>query len=125
MQVEDEELMLQAKAGTLESLEELIGRYERRLYGFVARFLKSSVEAEEVYQEVWLRVFQSRGRDEKRGKFSTWLYRIATNLCIDRVRRSRPTVEIQEGADPEAGGVQLAGDKRRTPDAEAEQGELS
>lgn len=127
MQVEDEQLMLAAKAGRLEALEELVKRYERKLYGFLAKWLRNGADAEEAFQEIWLRVFESRLRYEPKAKFSTWLFRIATNHCIDRSRKFRPTVATaEERTDFEEEGVtHVVEDPRQSPQLAAERGELS
>jgi RNA polymerase sigma-70 factor (ECF subfamily) len=89
----DTELMLRAQAGNEAevelALQELVARFRRPLIGFMYRMCGSSAVAEELAQEVWLRVYRSRATYAAEAKFSTWLYRIATNLALNHLRDTR------------------------------------
>jgi RNA polymerase sigma-70 factor, ECF subfamily len=77
-------------AGHEPALARLIAIHGRALTLYVTRFLGSSSEGDDVVQETFLRVWQTAGRyDPTRAAVSTWIYRIAANLCIDRLRRGR------------------------------------
>lgn len=86
---EDIELMLEFKKGDVSAFKELMGRYETRLLNFIYRFVGSKTDAEDLAQEVFLRVYKARDRYEPKAKFSTWLYKIATNLCINYKKRQK------------------------------------
>jgi RNA polymerase sigma-70 factor (ECF subfamily) len=86
---EADEVLLQAyRAGDVRAFERLVGRYEKPIWNFIRRFVGDAATAEDLLQEVFLRVVKSS--DEWRGaaKFSTWLYTIARNLTVDHARRS-------------------------------------
>ena len=78
----DAEVMLRVKAGDESAFTYLIQKYRRPLVGFMYRLCHNAGTAEELAQEVFLRVYRSRSTYEPSAKFSTWLYRIATNLAV-------------------------------------------
>ncbi len=86
--ITDEELMMRVRDDDMDAYDLLIKRYEKRLLNFIYRLLQGLDEAEDLFQETFLRVFRSRKRYRAKANFSTWLYRIASNLCIDRLRKS-------------------------------------
>jgi len=86
---EADEVLLQAyRAGDVQAFERLVARYEKPIWNFLRRFVADAATAEDLLQEVFLRVVKSA--DEWRGaaKFSTWLYTIARNLTVDQSRRA-------------------------------------
>lgn len=83
----DEELVALCKKElphTLASYEELVRRYEAQIFNYCNRFLNSHLDAEEICQDAFLRVFHKIHQFEGRSSFKTWLYRIVTNLCLGR-----------------------------------------
>ena len=85
--VTDAELLARFNEGDAKAFEILLGRYQRPIYNFIFRSVRHKDHAEELLQEVFLRVIQ-RSKDFKgQSKFSTWLYTIARNLCIDHSRK--------------------------------------
>jgi RNA polymerase sigma-70 factor (ECF subfamily) len=92
----DEALMIAYRAGEARAFEKLLARHEKPVWNFLRRFSRDREAAEDLLQEVFLRVVkdaQDRGKESEGGwrgtaKFSTWLYTIARNLCIDRARRA-------------------------------------
>ncbi len=85
----DAEVMLRAKAGDESAFGYLVQKYRRPLVGFMYRLCHNPATAEELAQEVFLRVYRSRTSYEASAKFSTWLYRIATNLAVNHARDTR------------------------------------
>lgn len=83
----DEQLMMACQRGRQEALEELYRRHHRAVFGFVLRLVQDCQLAEDLVQETFLRVYGNRERWQPRSKFTSWLYRIARNLCIDEKRR--------------------------------------
>ncbi len=73
-------------AGDKHAFETLVGRHQRPVLNFIFRFLGDAAEAEDLTQEVFLRVWKSAGTYRPDAKFTTWLYRIAANLCINKQR---------------------------------------
>ena len=82
----DAELMLRAKEGDVDAFEELVNRYRRPMLAFMYRSVHDQAIAEELAQEVFLRVYKSRQSYAAKAKFSTWLYRITSNLAINHAR---------------------------------------
>lgn len=85
----DVDAMLRVKAGDEAAFTYLIQKYRRPLVGFMYRLCHNPATAEELAQEVFLRVYRSRSSYEPSAKFSTWLYRIATNLAVNHARDTR------------------------------------
>ena len=98
----DEELVARAKAGDLDSFNQLVSRWERPIYALAYRTLGREEDARDVVQEAFLRAYRGLKGFKGEAKFSSWLYRITLNLCRDWVRRERraPIVQVPEGADP-------------------------
>ncbi len=85
----DQDLVLLARAGDLEAFEKLVARYQQAVFRTAYRLLGSREEAEDVAQEAFLRCYQKLHRYDTRFPFAPWLYRIATNLALSRLRRAR------------------------------------
>lgn len=85
----DAEVMLRVKAGDDLAFEYLVQKYRRPMISFMYRMAHNSAAAEDLAQEVFLRVYRSRANYEASAKFSTWLYRIATNLAVNHARDTR------------------------------------
>ncbi|WP_053364811.1 RNA polymerase sigma factor SigW [Bacillus sp. FJAT-27245] len=80
----------QIKKGDQDAFAEIVELYKDKLYQLGYRMLGNSHEAEEIAQEAFIRAFVNINSYNQEYKFSTWLYRIATNLCIDRIRKKKP-----------------------------------
>ncbi|HUL43422.1 MAG TPA: RNA polymerase sigma factor [Bacteroidota bacterium] len=78
----DRELIDNARKGDMRAFEQLVYRYDKRVFGIAARFVTSSDDAKDIYQEVFLRVYNGLRRFESKSEFSTWLYRITMNVCL-------------------------------------------
>jgi len=76
------------QAGDLAAFQELLARHERPLWTFLRRFVGDAATAEDLLQEVFLRVVRAASDWKGEAKFSTWLYTIARNLCTDQARRA-------------------------------------
>jgi RNA polymerase sigma-70 factor (ECF subfamily) len=98
----DEDLVARSRGGDLESFNQLILRWERPIYALAYRVIGREEDARDVVQETFLRAFRALPGFKGQAKFSSWLYRIALNLCRDWIRRRRrsPLVELPEGVDP-------------------------
>ena len=84
----DEELMSAYQAGDMRAFERLVARHEKPVWNFLRRFTRDAAAAEDLLQEVFLRVVKSAGEWKRNAKLTTWLYAIARNLCIDQSRRA-------------------------------------
>jgi RNA polymerase sigma-70 factor, ECF subfamily len=85
----DAEVMLRVKAGDESAFEYLVQKHRRAMVGFMFRMSHNAAAAEDLAQEVFLRVYRSRAGYEASAKFTTWLYRIATNLAVNHARDTR------------------------------------
>ena len=85
----DAEVMLRVKAGDESAFSYLVQKYRRQMVGFMYRMSHNAATAEDLAQEVFLRVYRSRTSYEASAKFTTWLYRIATNLAVNHARDTR------------------------------------
>jgi RNA polymerase sigma-70 factor, ECF subfamily len=85
----DVQLMLGVKQGDEASFELLLQRYRRPLCHFLNRMVRDAAQAEDLAQEVFLRVYRARREYEPSAKFTTWLFRIATNLALNSLRDGR------------------------------------
>ena len=84
----DEQLMLAYRSGDAGAFETLYTRHRARLFRFVLRSIKSRAIAEELYQEIWMRVIEARATYTATARFTTWLYTIARNRMVDHWRRA-------------------------------------
>jgi RNA polymerase sigma-70 factor, ECF subfamily len=85
----DVQLMLDVKAGDDESFNLLLRRYRTPLVNFLFRMVRDSATAEDLAQEVFLRVYRARKQYSPSAKFTTWMFRIATNLALNSIRDNR------------------------------------
>jgi RNA polymerase sigma-70 factor (ECF subfamily) len=83
----DSQLMLRVKRGDAAAFEALVEKYKQPVINLVARTLRDAAEAEDVAQNVFVQVFKSADRYRATAKFSTWLFTIARNLCLNEIRR--------------------------------------
>jgi RNA polymerase sigma-70 factor (ECF subfamily) len=104
----DEELVARSTGGDLDSFNQLVVRWERPIYALAYRVIGREEDARDVCQETFLRAFRALGGFKGQAKFSSWLYRIALNLCRDWIRRERraPVAQAPEGMDL----IELAGE---------------
>jgi RNA polymerase sigma-70 factor (ECF subfamily) len=85
----DAQVMLRVKAGDDSAFDYLVQKYRRPMLNFMYRMAHNSAVAEDMAQEVFLRVYRSRQNYEASAKFTTWLYRIASNLAVNHARDTR------------------------------------
>ena len=97
----DEELVARSIRGDADSFNQLILRWERPIYALAYRTIGREEDARDLVQETFLRAFRALPGFRGQAKFSSWLYRIALNLCRDWIRRERrtPVVQAPEGVD--------------------------
>ena len=95
--------MLRVKRGDRAAFAALVEKYKQPVMNFVFRTLRDETEAEDLAQNVFLQVYKSRDRYERTAKFSTWLFTIARNLCLNEIRRrSRHPAESLEETSAES-----------------------
>ena len=102
MTLTDDELVARSMGGDAESFNQLILRWERPIYALAYRVIGREEDARDVCQETFLRAFRALPGFKGQAKFSSWIYRIALNLCRDWIRRQRraPVMQMPEGVDP-------------------------
>jgi RNA polymerase sigma-70 factor (ECF subfamily) len=94
----DEHLYERLRAGELQAFDVLYARYERRLYAFILSYVEDRAEAEDVFHEAFLGVLRSREVRFGRGSFRSWLYQIARNASLNRLRKKNRWKRVVEAA---------------------------
>lgn len=89
----DRELVDQARSGDAQAFGVLVRRYQKRIFRLAFHLVRSGAEAEDVTQETFVRAYQALDRFDGRSEPFTWLYRIAVNLCLNRVSAKRLETE--------------------------------
>lgn len=85
----DEGLMLRYQGGEVRAFEVLLTKHRKPVFNFILRFVGEKAQAEDLLQETFLRVIKGADAYQKQAKFTTWLYTIARNLCVDASRRGK------------------------------------
>jgi len=121
-QLSDAEVMLRVAQGDDAAFDYLVEKFRRPIISFMYRTTHNQATAEELAQEVFLRVYRSRESYEASAKFTTWLYRIATNLAVNNARdtkheRAENLVSLDE-PDEESGSTMDVADIRPTVEQE-------
>lgn len=113
----DLELMLRVRSGDADSFEVLLNRYRAPLVSYFSRMVRDAALAEDLAQEVFLRVYRARDRYRPEARFTTWLYRIATNLALNAIRdrKGDGTLPVENGLDTEPAASKIPD---RKPSAE-------
>jgi RNA polymerase sigma-70 factor, ECF subfamily len=117
--------MLRVKTGDVEAFEELVVRHQHSVVGTAAKMLGGAAEAEDIAQQVFIRVWKSAARYEPAAKFTTWLMTITRNLVFNEMRRRRRTNLLPLEADQDdAAPRQFADDEAPAPSKELLDAEL-
>ena len=85
----DEDLMVQYQQGEVRAFEILLSRHRKPVFNFILRFIGERETAEDLLQETFMRVIKGADAYKRQAKFTTWLYTIARNLCVDQTRRRK------------------------------------
>jgi RNA polymerase sigma-70 factor, ECF subfamily len=121
----DEQLMLAFRSGDARAFEALVRRHRGPVYNFILRFTGQRARAEDVLQETWLKVVRGAENYEAKAKFTTWLYTVARNLCVDSARKEsyRSTDSLDAPAGRAGSDGPLLGEtlssEQRSPEREA------
>lgn len=120
-EIADEALMIRFQSGDRSAFALLVRRHQSPLYNFAVRQLRNPSAAEEVVQDAFVRVVHNAAEFKHASRFSTWLYTITRNLCIDHVRkrslRNHPSLDEPKHGQSEGGEGPTLGD--RTADGRA------
>ncbi|ANS75957.1 RNA polymerase subunit sigma-24 [Paenibacillus yonginensis] len=117
----DAGLVKLARKGNQDAFAELVELYKDKVFHLAYRMLNNRHESEDIVQETFLRVYKNWDKYDENQKFSTWMYRIATNLCIDRLRKRKPNFSLDaelNDQDGTADGYSLIPGDNRTPESE-------
>lgn len=124
---DEKHLLESAQKGELQAFEKLVERYQKKVYNIALRMTGNAEDAYEVSQEAFIRIYSSIRQFRKDSSFSTWLYRITINVCLDELRKQKKNklVYLDENIEMDDGEIkkQLA-DKGPAPDEMAEQDEM-
>lgn len=101
-ELSDEKLMLLTKNGNMAAFELIVKRWEKRIMQYILRQLRNLHDSEDTTQEVFISVFKASSQFNTKSIFKGWIYKIALNACINRVRRRRKTQQMQDEAVVEA-----------------------
>jgi RNA polymerase sigma-70 factor, ECF subfamily len=117
-QQSDEALMEAYQQGDARAFEHLLKRHRKPVYNFLYRQVGTSALAEDMLQEVFLRIIRGAPRYTRKAKFTTWMYTIARNLCVDQSRRAKhrkhPSLDQPLGRDSQ--GKRTLGDRMASQD---------
>lgn len=123
---EELEIILRVRAGDTDAFEALVLEHQNKVYSLALRMVGNEEDARDMAQEAFIRAFNSLASFRGESKFSVWLYRLTSNICIDflRGRAKRRTVSLNwEDEDGEEGELEIP-DERFSPEARLERTEL-
>jgi RNA polymerase sigma factor (sigma-70 family) len=114
----DEQLMLAFAQGDAGAFDRLYARHKGTVFRFISRSLPTRADAEEIFQEVWMKAIEARARYEPRAKFTTWIYAIAHNRLVDLWRKKGIALVPMDGGDDERPAIDPPGDPANEPYAQ-------
>ena len=94
MQLNDTDLIIQAQKGNQNAFEELVYRYDRSVLSIALKYSNNEDDAKDLYQEVFIRVYRGLRSFRFQSEFSTWLFRITTNVCLTYKSRSKEHLRV-------------------------------
>lgn len=117
----DDSLVERFKGGDEAAFDQIYQRYRNRIYSYVRRMLRNNPRAEDITQEVFVRVYVSITTYRPEGLFNAWIYRIATNLSRNELRKNRNIVQVSlsesiPSKDDNLSLIDLIGDESQSPD---------
>ncbi len=127
MEHNEQLLLAKAKAGDVTAFEELIDAYQKKVFNLAFRIIGNCDDAADLAQETFVRIFKAISNFKEQSSFSTWVYRITTNVCLDEIRRrkNRTVLSLDEDIHTDDGDMkrQVESDELR-PDEAAEREEV-
>jgi RNA polymerase sigma-70 factor (ECF subfamily) len=114
----DNDLIIQARNGNNTAFTYLFYRYDKKVFSIAAQYFQSSDDAKDVYQEVFLRIYKGLKKFEFRSEFSTWLFRVTTNVCLTHkaLYKKYQKVSISPDEDDESPKLDLQSSEEYEPD---------
>ena len=110
--------MLAFAQGDAGAFDRLYARHKGTVFRFISRSLPTRADAEEIFQEVWMKAIEARSRYEPRAKFTTWIYAIAHNRLVDLWRKKGLALVPMDGGDDERPAIDPPGDPANEPYAQ-------
>lgn len=110
--------MLAFAQGDAGAFDRLYARHKGTVFRFISRSLPTRADAEEIFQEVWMKAIEARSRYEPRAKFTTWIYAIAHNRLVDLWRKKGIALVPMDGGDDERPAIDPPGDPANEPYAQ-------
>ena len=120
---EEKTLIQQAQSGDVDAFEQLIDEHQKRIFSIAYRVAGNPDDAADMAQEVLVKIFKNLNKFKGDSKFSTWIYRVATNTCLDELKRIRrhPTYSLDQEIDTDEGSISAdIMDEAPTPEQAAE-----
>lgn len=125
MQLTENELILKAQKGDAVAFEELIYRYDKMVLRLALKYTADPDDAKDIYQEVFIRVYKNLSGFQFNSEFSTWLFRITTNMCITYKRKQNKFNQVAIDADDETSFVsQMSRSEDLSPEVITEKSEF-
>jgi RNA polymerase sigma-70 factor (ECF subfamily) len=102
--MEDADLVRLCQKGDMSAFEQLFHKHHKRIYNVAYRITNSREDAQDLTQDIFLKAYQNMGKFKFKSEFSTWLYRLAVNTCLDEIRRKKPSnvISITDSSSDEA-----------------------
>lgn len=121
---DEKTLIQQAQNGDVTAFEELVSEYQKRIFSIAYRMLQNQEDAADLTQEVLVKIFKNLSRFQGDSKFSTWVYRVTTNACLDELKRAGrkyTAYSLDKEIETEDGSLSVVlKDERPTPDESLE-----
>lgn len=120
-------LIVKSKKGDIDAFEELIKNYEKKAYNIAYRIMNNEEDAEDMTQEALVKIYKSIKNFREESTFSTWLYRIVTNVCLDELRKRKKseTIPLEISTEGDKGTIRFEiGADKETPEDLYELAEL-
>jgi len=126
LEADERELIRRAQRGDRAAFDALVRLYDHEVLRLALSVVHSPEEARDLYQEAFLKVYRSLGHFRSDCRFSTWLYRVVTNVCLDHLRRQKSRNEVQapEGEEGETEYFHNLPDERLSPERALEAREI-
>lgn len=122
----DEQLVKLVLSGSEDAFRDLVRRYQRPIYALILRMVRDPSDAEELAQEVFVKAYRALDRFDRSRKFSSWLFKIAHNTSIDRLRRKQLATVPLESSEDEVDPISVVPDGGTlSPAAAVESGQLA
>ncbi len=115
----DEELVEKVKKGDVDAYEEIVKKYENKVFGIVYHMIKNQNDVEDLAQEVFIKVYKNLSKFKGDSSLYTWIYKITVNLCLDEMKKRKNIIYLDEKLEVEDGELE-----RELPSSDKTQIEL-